>query len=131
MKIFFKSAYQNSFPNKSKNFPSVIYQNSTSLSNKYQFQLFSVLFILIIGLCHSFPDTYFPTIDSDTPTAPPKFVTRGHLYKAVIGDTIVLPCKVKDLGEHEFFVGSAKFCIRGICMLICLMEADWKMWSDR
>lgn len=77
--------------------------------NKYQFQLFSVLFIPIIGLCHSFPDTYFPTIDSDTPTAPPKFVSRGHLYKAVIGDTITLPCKVKDLGEQgKFFDVDAK-----------------------
>lgn len=30
----------------------------------------------------------------------PKFMTRGHLYKAIIGDSIELPCKVKDLGEY-------------------------------
>lgn len=36
---------------------------------------------------------------SDVPTPAPKFITKGHLYKAVIGDTIILPCKVKDLGE--------------------------------
>jgi hypothetical protein len=40
--------------------------------------------------------------DIEAPTPAPKFITRGHLYKAIIGDTIVLPCKVKDLGElHE------------------------------
>ena len=38
---------------------------------------------------------------SDVPTPAPKFITKGHLYKAVIGDTIILPCKVKDLGETE------------------------------
>ena len=38
---------------------------------------------------------------SDVPTPAPKFITKGHLYKAVIGDTIILPCKVKDLGESE------------------------------
>uniref|UniRef100_A0A182PI98 Ig-like domain-containing protein n=1 Tax=Anopheles epiroticus TaxID=199890 RepID=A0A182PI98_9DIPT len=27
-------------------------------------------------------------------------MTRGHLYKAIIGDSIELPCKVKDLGSY-------------------------------
>lgn len=47
-----------------------------------------------IGLCQSIAESAV----SDGPTPPPKFITRGHLYKAVIGDTIILPCKVKDLG---------------------------------
>lgn len=33
------------------------------------------------------------------PTVQPKFMSRGHLYKAVVGDTIELPCKVQNLGE--------------------------------
>lgn len=52
----------------------------------------------LIGLCQNFAEVFVTTIDSEAPTVPPKFVTRGHLYKAVIGDTIILPCKVKDLG---------------------------------
>jgi hypothetical protein len=54
----------------------------------------------ITGLCQKIAVTataVTPTA-SDGPTPPPKFITRGHLYKAVIGDTIILPCKVKDLG---------------------------------
>ncbi|ETN68049.1 hypothetical protein AND_000114 [Anopheles darlingi] len=27
-------------------------------------------------------------------------MTRGHLYKAIIGDSIELPCRVKDLGTY-------------------------------
>lgn len=38
-------------------------------------------------------------IPSGLPTAQPKFMSRGHLYKAVVGDTIELPCKVQNLGE--------------------------------
>lgn len=49
------------------------------------------------GLCQSLAGP----ADSDGPTPAPKFITRGHLYKAVIGDTIILPCKVKDLGQFS------------------------------
>lgn len=31
-------------------------------------------------------------------TAAPKFMSRGQTYRAVIGDTLVLPCEVQDLG---------------------------------
>lgn len=74
------------------------------------------LFCSTLGLCQGVAES----VTSDGPTPAPKFITRGHLYKAVIGDTIVnmlihlptslellepflfhfqiLPCKVKDLG---------------------------------
>lgn len=39
------------------------------------------------------------TTDLGSPTVVPKFVSRGHLYKAVVGDTIELPCKVQNLGK--------------------------------
>lgn len=53
---------------------------------------FSLLFNA--GICQTIAEA----ADIEGPTPPPKFITRGHLYKAVIGDTIILPCKVKDLG---------------------------------
>lgn len=34
------------------------------------------------------------------PTVMPKFVSRGQTFRAVIGDTLVLPCEVEDLGEY-------------------------------
>ena len=33
----------------------------------------------------------------------PKFVSRGQTFRAVIGDTLVLPCEVEDLGEYLIF----------------------------
>jgi len=49
------------------------------------------------GLCQNFAES-FNTKYADVETDEPKFLTKGHLYKAVVGDTIILPCKVKNLG---------------------------------
>lgn len=38
-------------------------------------------------------------IEYENPAALPKFLSRGQSYRAVIGDTIVLPCVTQDLGE--------------------------------
>lgn len=54
----------------------------------------------MIGYCQSFSDGYITTIELDSPTVVPKFVSRGHLYKAIIGDTIILPCIVQNLGWY-------------------------------
>lgn len=50
------------------------------------------------GICQSFSEAYISVTDMES-TVAPKFVSRGHLYKAIIGDTIILPCKVQDLGN--------------------------------
>lgn len=42
-------------------------------------------------------------LEFDIPTIPPKFISRGQSYRAVIGDTIILPCQVQDLGELFFY----------------------------
>ncbi|XP_039278695.1 uncharacterized protein LOC111057107 [Nilaparvata lugens] len=34
---------------------------------------------------------------------PPNFLTKGQSYKSVIGDTLVLPCEVKNLGKSLLF----------------------------
>lgn len=59
------------------------------LSNSLQMNIF---ILNLAGLCEN------NLADYTTTERPPKFITRGHLYKTVIGDTIILPCKVKDLG---------------------------------
>ncbi|KAL7022572.1 hypothetical protein ACKWTF_012297 [Chironomus riparius] len=60
--------------------------------------IFLLLCIEKYGLCQSNNGGMYSS--SDIPTPAPKFITKGHLYKAVIGDTIILPCKVKDLGAY-------------------------------
>ena len=37
--------------------------------------------------------------DNETPSIAPKFLSRGHLYKVIVGETIELPCKVQNLGS--------------------------------
>lgn len=46
-------------------------------------------------------DGLIPTTDFGSATVVPKFVSRGHLYKAIVGDTIELPCKVQNLGKFS------------------------------
>lgn len=29
----------------------------------------------------------------------PRFLSRGHTYRAVVGDTLILPCEVENLGK--------------------------------
>lgn len=41
----------------------------------------------------------FAIAESDVPTTAPKFLSRGHLYKVIVGETIELPCKVQNLGS--------------------------------
>lgn len=39
------------------------------------------------------------SLSSATPGALPRFLSRGHTYRAVVGDTLVLPCEVENLGK--------------------------------
>lgn len=59
---------------------------------------------MFAGYCQNL-DELIPTSHHDSPTVVPKFVSRGHLYKAIVGDTIELPCKVQNLGNkyRRFF----------------------------
>lgn len=53
---------------------------------------------VVSGYCQNL-DNLIPTSNHDSPTVVPKFVSRGHLYKAIVSDTIELPCKVQNLGN--------------------------------
>ncbi|CAD7081255.1 unnamed protein product [Hermetia illucens] len=63
--------------------------------------LFGVLLAAIVsvhhGICQHIDSYNSPDLDSST--IAPKFISRGHLYKAIIGETIELPCKVQNLGN--------------------------------
>jgi hypothetical protein len=37
---------------------------------------------------------------SNDVTMAPRFLSHGQTFRAVIGDTLVLPCEVDDLGEY-------------------------------
>lgn len=55
------------------------------------------LFIFIFLESHA--DESFAGTDGETPSVAPKFLSRGHLYKVIVGETIELPCKVQNLGS--------------------------------
>ena len=38
----------------------------------------------------------------DAPIVQPKFISRSQSVRAVIGDTVTLPCEVENLGEFIF-----------------------------
>lgn len=72
------------------------------------------VFILLIlagkSIDNSLTQNYQP-LEYENPASLPKFISRGQSYRAVIGDTILLPCVTQDLGE---------------LMFICAMWKNWK-----
>lgn len=48
-------------------------------------------------MCQNFAESVNTRYDVETDE--PQFITKGHLYRAVVGDAIILPCKVKNLGS--------------------------------
>lgn len=62
--------------------------------------LFFIFLYPFSGYCQNF-DGYMPTNAFSSTAATPKFVSRGNLYKAIVGDSLELPCKVEDLGKLE------------------------------
>ncbi|KAM7358899.1 limbic system-associated membrane protein isoform 1-T3 [Cochliomyia hominivorax] len=61
-----------------------------------------LLFILVVSnipKSESHADGSYIGTDSETPSVAPKFLSRGHLYKVIVGETIELPCKVQNLGS--------------------------------
>lgn len=43
----------------------------------------------------------------------PRFTSRGHTYRAVVGDTLVLPCEVENLGEFIFGLSGCRRALIG------------------
>jgi hypothetical protein len=62
---------------------------------------------------NSLTQNYQP-LEYENPASMPKFLSRGQSYRAVIGDTIVLPCVTQDLGEDVNENGEVKhvFAVR-------------------
>ena len=63
-------------------------------------KLISLLNILGKSIDNSLTQNYQP-LEYENPSSAPKFISRGQSYRAVIGDTIILPCATQDLGEKE------------------------------
>lgn len=58
-----------------------------------------VFFLFIYLISESHADGSYIGTDNETPSIAPKFLSRGHLYKVIVGETIELPCKVQNLGS--------------------------------
>lgn len=61
---------------------------------------FLIFYKHFLGYCQNL-DGLIPVANLDSPTVVPKFISRGHLYKAIVGDTVELPCKVQNLGKFR------------------------------
>lgn len=63
-------------------------------------------------------------------TSQPRFISQGHTYRAVVGDTLTLPCEVENLGEFplrrwkSFLTTSENFCNNLIDMKIDMFKTD-------
>lgn len=84
------------------NFTCVFVKNSISLSNFF--------FCSPLGksIDNSLTQNYQP-LEYENPLTAPKFISRGQSYRAVIGDTILLPCATQNLGEKKHF-NKSKAC---------------------
>ena len=50
-------------------------------------------------LFYHFPGNKSLAMTSTTTAQQPKFKSQGHTYRAVVGETLTLPCEVENLGE--------------------------------
>ncbi|CRL05848.1 CLUMA_CG018874, isoform A [Clunio marinus] len=62
--------------------------------------IFSRQFVNGKSIDNSLIQEYQQHLEYDNPASLPKFLSRGQSYRAVIGDTIVLPCVTQDLGRN-------------------------------
>uniref|UniRef100_A0A1A9WBQ4 Ig-like domain-containing protein n=1 Tax=Glossina brevipalpis TaxID=37001 RepID=A0A1A9WBQ4_9MUSC len=68
--------------------------------SRQRFVWFTVLTLLLIcQLSRTVTSLPNGSFENDPPTVAPKFLSRGHLYKVIVGETIELPCKVQNLGS--------------------------------
>lgn len=63
-------------------------------------KLISLLNISGKSIDNTLTQNYQP-LEYENPSTVPKFISRGQSYRAVIGDTIILPCATQDLGEKR------------------------------
>lgn len=53
---------------------------------------------------NSLSHQYQPLEYESSSAIQPKFLSRGQSYRAVIGDTIMLPCGTQDLGKIFYYL---------------------------
>ena len=91
----------------------VIHQNSSKLQNTNYFYLSSIfpckycLFVSSIDWLFALGRS--SNLGSSKQQLSPSFISRQNIYKEEIGDTVLLLCKVKNLGKYlDYFY---KLCI--------------------
>ncbi|EDW35124.1 GL14150 [Drosophila persimilis] len=72
------------------------YKAQKSYYSRRSYWQFALYFFALTIYCI---DGSFILPENDPPTTAPKFLSRGHLYKVIVGETIELPCKVQNLGS--------------------------------
>ena len=75
--------------------------NESNDKNLVQFCNKTFLIFIFTGksIDNSLTQQYQP-LEYESSASAPKFLSRGQSYRAVIGDTIVLPCITQDLGKN-------------------------------
>lgn len=85
-------------------------------------KLISLLNILGKSIDNSLTQNYQP-LEYESPSTVPKFISRGQSYRAVIGDTIILPCATQDLGEKKEKRKNKQFSsIQILCVCVCVYD---------
>lgn len=78
------------------------YESNDENMVQYFFVIKQSWFLLFTGksIDNSLTQQY-QTLEYESSASAPKFISRGQSYRAVIGDTIVLPCITQDLGKID------------------------------
>lgn len=83
-----------------------------------------ILIICRFVIAGSSSSKSLPTTSS---TAQPRFLSRGHTYRAVVGETLVLPCKPENLGESIVLL----FNFLPFCFVIHLFDNKFESRMER
>lgn len=69
-------------------------KNSSILSKDLNFLIF-IFSLFFLGN---------KSLATTSSTSQARFISQGHTYRAVVGETLTLPCEIENLGEFFFLV---------------------------
>jgi hypothetical protein len=70
------------------------------LYERFKFPPSNVHFFLLFLIFRIFLGN--KSLATTSSTSQPRFISQGHTYRAVVGETLTLPCEVENLGEFVF-----------------------------
>lgn len=65
----------------------------------FYLSIYNVFLLLLLLLAGNNAGQPLAASSTSLTAAQPRFLSRGHTYRAVVGDTLVLPCQVENLGK--------------------------------